>query len=108
MEFNQVETKAPHGVFLINEHKGFVLHDTRGVRVSKQQVIDSTLEALRLEGSIAAQMQEEGFALQSEHLNHYIVESVDSDLCISTKETATSETTRSIAKAFVSKERTNE
>lgn len=78
-----------------------MLHDTRGVSITKQQVIDSTIEALKLQGSIADQMQEEGFLLQSDHLNHYIMETVDSDLCISSKDPIMPETTRSIAQAFL-------
>lgn len=101
--FTLVKTTLHHRVYKVNEET--VIHDTRGVNISKQQLIDATLEAFRKPGSLSKQLSSGcyhgGVFLQKDKLSHYIMSSINEDLCVSATRPMTKEETRSITKAFL-------
>lgn len=78
-----IKSVGPHKVFLVK--KGVVLHDTGGIDVTREEIVDATLEALKLPGSLRNGDfgPEGGVMLQNDRLNHYHVTSVDPDFMVS-------------------------
>lgn len=106
MIYKLVKTSAPHKVYLVDD---LVMHDTRGVNVSRQAMADAALEAFGEEGSLGKQLRDrrpgEGLMLQTTNLKHYIVASINKNFAVSSKEHLTPEVTRKIVKEFLTNEK---
>ena len=105
--FKLVKTTQAHKVYLVSE--GVVLHDTRGARTSQQSIIDATLEALNEEGSLSKQLDErlpgEGLMLQTQHLHHVKVASINPDFYVSSKAKLSPDQTRGIVTKFLKRKK---
>lgn len=101
MKFELVKTSAPHRVYVVDGGAA-VVHDTRKVNVSRQNIVDAALEAFKMTGSLGEQLGNgEGLMLQTEHLDHYVMASIDRDIAISSRSPMGKAKTRSITNAFL-------
>jgi hypothetical protein len=110
MKFEPVETTARHKVYRCSDDT--VLHDTRRLEeYTQREIIDATLEALDLPGSIGVQLEEalkvgtlvDGVKIQNTHLYHNKVESVNPGITVSSTQNLTPEQTQALAREFLSR-----